>query len=439
MPPISIMLKPASSLCNMRCKYCFYHSLAENRTVPAHDIMTEATLTDILQKAFAFANGASVMISFQGGEPLLAGKDFFKRVHYLIVTLNLKKSPVFLGLQTNGTLIDEEWCEIFRRGHYLIGLSLDGDAAANSLRIDANGNPTFQKVYASAKLMQKSKVNFNILVVLTKQISERITTIYTFFRKNNFKHLQFIPCLRPLTLDENGKAVNAPSYGCGGEANPADNKITEADKTATTDKITTNDLSQADGSAKNEISNGVNGALSSNANADCATENVAEVEAQDTEEEVDFYLNTKDYENFLIKCFTLYTKDYIDGRYTSIRMFDNFVKLANSQRAEQCGMNGHCCHQFVIESNGETYPCDFYCLDAYSLGNILELDFTAMSKNPIAVKFIEESLEIDEKCKNCTYYRLCRNGCKRERIDIDKCDAFKAFFPYALPHLKKMS
>ncbi|MEG1529528.1 MAG: radical SAM protein, partial [Clostridia bacterium] len=220
MPPISIMLKPASSLCNMRCKYCFYHSLAENRTVPAHDIMTEATLTDILQKAFAFANGASVMISFQGGEPLLAGKDFFKRVHYLIVTLNLKKSPVFLGLQTNGTLIDEEWCEIFRRGHYLIGLSLDGDATANSLRVDKDGNPTFQKVYAAAKLMQKSKVNFNILVVLTKQISERITTIYTFFRKNNFKHLQFIPCLRPLTLDENGKAVNAPSYGCGGEANP---------------------------------------------------------------------------------------------------------------------------------------------------------------------------------------------------------------------------
>ena len=375
MPPVSLMIKPASSNCNLRCKYCFYHDLASCREMPSHGMMTLNTLEDILKKAFEFADGSMVMISFQGGEPLLAGKDFFRGFAAMLPRLNTKRSAVHVGVQTNGTLIDEEWCDIFLKNRYLVGLSLDGDAVTNVLRIDAKGEDTFDRVYSAAKMLQAKKVDFNILTVITKPVVDNISRVYSFFRKNKFKHLQFIPCLKPLGMP---KADTPESFYENGD------------------------------------------------------------EAENMMNAEDFHINADDYEIFLKKAFSLYTRDYIDGRYTSIRLFDNFVRLAHSQRAEQCGMNGHCTHQYVIEADGEVYPCDFYCTDEYSLGNILDTDFAKLERSPKAIKFIEESLGIEEKCKECNYYRLCKNGCKRERIDLDKCTAYKNFFPYALPHLKRM-
>ena len=375
MPPVSLMIKPASSNCNLRCKYCFYHDLASCREMPSHGMMTLGTLEDILKKAFEFADGSMVMISFQGGEPLLAGKDFFRGFASMLPRLNTKRSAVHVGVQTNGTLIDEEWCDIFLKNRYLVGLSLDGDAVTNILRIDAKGEDTFDRVYSAAKMLQAKKVDFNILTVITKPVVDNISRVYSFFRKNKFKHLQFIPCLKPLGMP---KADTPESFYENGD------------------------------------------------------------EAENMMNAEDFHINADDYEIFLKKAFSLYTRDYIDGRYTSIRLFDNFVRLAHSQRAEQCGMNGHCTHQYVIEADGEVYPCDFYCTDEYSLGNILDTDFAKLERSPKAIKFIEESLGIEEKCKECNYYRLCKNGCKRERIDLDKCTAYKNFFPYALPHLKRM-
>ena len=375
MPPVSLMIKPASSNCNLRCKYCFYHDLASCREMPSHGMMTLDTLEDILKKAFEFADGSMVMISFQGGEPLLAGKDFFRGFATMLPRLNTKRSAVHVGVQTNGTLIDEEWCDIFLKNRYLVGLSLDGDAVTNILRIDAKGEDTFDRVYSAAKMLQAKKVDFNILTVITKPVVDNISRVYSFFRKNKFKHLQFIPCLKPLGMP---KADTPESFYENGD------------------------------------------------------------EAENMMNAEDFHINADDYEIFLKKAFSLYTRDYIDGRYTSIRLFDNFVRLAHSQRAEQCGMNGHCTHQYVIEADGEVYPCDFYCTDEYSLGNILDTDFAKLERSPKAIKFIEESLGIEEKCKECNYYRLCKNGCKRERIDLDKCTAYKNFFPYALPHLKRM-
>ncbi len=370
---ISIMLKPASSNCNLRCKYCFYNSLSNCREMPSRGLMSEATLRDVLTKAFAFAGNDRVMLSFQGGEPLLAGKDFFRKLHIAIRELNVNRCPVSIGVQTNGTLIDEEWCEIFKRGGYLIGLSMDGDEQADSLRLDADGNPTFERVLQSAKLMQRYGVDFNILAVLTKQTANRIDRIYAFFKKQGFGYLQFIPMLKPLKLDDNGKPVSSRTY-----------------------------------------------------------------EEPFPSEEENYSMSGEDYSHFLETCFRLYARDFVSGKYVSIRQFDNFVRLAHFENPEQCGMEGHCCHQFVIEGDGEVYPCDFYCIDCYDMGNIRDTDFFKLSKHPIAVEFIKESMIVEDGCKQCKYYALCRNGCKRERIDLDKCAAYKKFFAKALPVLKNM-
>lgn len=359
MPPISLMLKPSSSACNLRCEYCFYHSLSACRELPCRGFMTLDTLDDILNKAFKFTSGNDVMLAFQGGEPLLSGKDFFRGLFDIISKYNVQKSRVYLSVQTNGTLIDDEWCQLFKAHDVLVGLSLDGDKLANRLRVFNDGTPSFDKVIEASKLLQKHKVDFNILTVLTKQVAKRINDIYTFFTSQGFKHLQFIPCLKPLNPEE---------------------------------KFDT-----------------------------------------------DYTLSADDYDYFLRNCFNLYLNDYKSGNFVSVRNFDNLVKLAHFQPAEQCGMNGHCTHQYVIEADGEVFPCDFYCIDKYSLGNIRDTDFLTLEHSAKAVEFIKESLVVEDKCKKCAYFQMCKNGCKRERTDVEKCEAYKKFFPIALPHLKRMS
>lgn len=357
MPPLSLMIKPASGKCNLRCRYCFYHDVAENRETPDKGNMSLSLLETTLIKAFKYADGNQMLVNFQGGEPLLAGKGFMRAAINMINRLNVKKSPVYLGIQTNGTLIDEEWCGIFAENRFLVGLSLDGDETANENRVDADGNPTFEKVLNAATLLEKHGVQFNILSVLTAKNAMRIDKIYNFFKSKGFNQIQFIPCLKPLSGDT------------------ADNG---------------------------------------------------------------FYLDCKSYGAFLLTAFALYQNDMKNGRYVSIRQFDNFVKLARFEQAEQCGMNGHCTHQFVVEADGSVYPCDFYCTDEYYLGNISTDDFSSLEHSPRAVAFIRESLEIPEQCKKCEFYMMCKGGCKRERRDLDKCTAYKTFFRLALPYLKRM-
>ena len=357
MPPLSLMIKPASGKCNLRCRYCFYHDVAENRETPDKGNMSLSLLETTLIKAFKYADGNQMLVNFQGGEPLLAGKGFMRAAINMINRLNVKKSPVYLGIQTNGTLIDDEWCGIFAENRFLVGLSLDGDETANENRVDADGNPTFDKVLNAATLLKKHGVQFNILSVITAKNAMRVDKIYNFFKSKGFNQIQFIPCLKPLSGD-------------------------------TAD----------DG----------------------------------------FYLDGKSYGAFLLTAFALYQNDMKNGRYVSIRQFDNFVKLARFEQAEQCGMNGHCTHQFVVEADGSVYPCDFYCTDDYYLGNISTDDFSSLEHSPRAVAFIRESLEIPEQCKKCEFYMMCKGGCKRERRDLDKCTAYKTFFRLALPYLKRM-
>ena len=145
-------------------------------------------------------------------------------------------------------------------------------------------------------------------------------------------------------------------------------------------------------------------------------------------------MSVPQYAQYLIRLFNLYVKDYADGNYVSIRHFDNMVRLFLGQQAEQCGMQGHCGRQFVVEAGGNVYPCDFYCMDEWLLGNINDSDFISLAKCEKSLNFIRESLKVSDKCAGCPYYRVCRGGgCKRNREDRDYCAAYKYFFSGCLP------
>ncbi|MDD4796165.1 MAG: radical SAM protein, partial [Eubacteriales bacterium] len=320
MEHLSLLIKPASSLCNLRCKYCFYHSLSETRDNPSYGFMKPQTAVSIIEKAFAYAH-RSVTFMFQGGEPTLAGLDFFKFFVHKAGEMNTKGLKLYYTIQTNGISVDEEFVKFFKKHDFLVGLSLDGTRDINDyLRIDACGRGTHKEILRTARIFDDYQINYNILTVVSAYTAKHIEKIYGYYKKNNFYYLQFIPCLDPLD-----RAPFSSPYS----------------------------------------------------------------------------LTPHRYEEFLKTLFRLWYDDLIRGRYVSIRFFDNLIRMAKGERTEQCGVSGYCGMQFVFEADGTVFPCDFYCIDRWKVGNINEMSFENIAGAENMMRFIETSLEKDKKCKTC--------------------------------------
>lgn len=197
MPPLSIMIKPASSMCNLRCKYCFYSDVTSNRFCSNFGFMSNSTSEKLISSALSFANGESVAFAFQGGEPLLAGLDYFKSFVSYVEKYNTKNSVIFYSIQTNGTLVNAQWADFFAKNKFLVGLSLDGDYERNKFRVDERGQNAYYKITTAANILKAHNVEFNILTVLTGFCADNAEKIYKYFRDNGYRYLQFIPCLRP--------------------------------------------------------------------------------------------------------------------------------------------------------------------------------------------------------------------------------------------------
>ena len=203
MPPISVLIKPASGKCNLKCEYCFYKDITENREVADFGFMTDDTLESIVKTVLEFAD-CNATFSFQGGEPTLRGLDFYRNLISLQKKHNNKNIEILNTIQTNGILLDDEWAEFLAKHRFLVGLSLDGPQKLHDLyRKKENGDGTYSTVIQKARLLELHGVDLNILLVVTGALAEHPGKVYSFFRKNNFNYLQFIPCLDPLS-EKNG-------------------------------------------------------------------------------------------------------------------------------------------------------------------------------------------------------------------------------------------
>ena len=193
MRSLSVMIKPASSMCNMDCGYCFYHDLAGQRRTPNYGVMALDTVRAVVKRVFGDVTG-QVHFTFQGGEPLLAGKEFFREFERAVEEFAPKNVKIGRSVQTNGTLLDGEWADFFKRHGYLAGISLDGPAEIhNAQRPMAGGKGSFSKVMSEIKLLEKRGVEFNILCVVSPDAARRGAAVYSFLRKQGFKYIQFIP------------------------------------------------------------------------------------------------------------------------------------------------------------------------------------------------------------------------------------------------------
>lgn len=198
MPPVFVLIKPASSACNMACEYCFYRDVSDHREHSFEGMLTLESMERTIAAAMEFAEG-SCTFGFQGGEPTLAGLDFYRKVIEIQQRLRKPGVHIFNSLQTNGLCINEEWAKFLAEHHFLVGLSLDGPPEIHDRnRIDRHGAGTADRVINATKLFDQYHVEYNILCVVTGRNARQIKNIYQFYRKNQFDYLQFIPCLEPM-------------------------------------------------------------------------------------------------------------------------------------------------------------------------------------------------------------------------------------------------
>ena len=354
------MIKPSSSNCNLDCKYCFYKVLSSNREEYDMGFMKERTLEETLRNAID-STEKQLIVSFQGGEPMLIGLDYYQKVIEIERRLNTKKIVIQNAIQTNGILIDDKWAQFFHDNNFLVGVSLDGPKEIHNLyRRDLKDEGTFEKVIESIHCLKVHGVEFNILTVITGNSYRYAKEIYTYFKENHFNYIQLIPC-----IDDYHK---------------------------------------------------------------------------------EYSLSGIQYGQFLCKIFELWYKDFVSGTALDIRIFSNYLQMLMGYYPEQCGMLGRCFCGLIVEGNGDVYPCDFYCTDKWKLGNVTT-SFEQLMLSNQAKRFVESSLTVDPKCKECKYYTLCRGGCRRYRDhNIENrltknslCDGYKMFFEQCLDRLIALS
>lgn len=200
MQSVNLLIKPASSLCNLRCRYCFYEDISNHRSEKSTGIMPDSVVGTLLENVFRLvdANGAA-SFAFQGGEPTLAGLPFFERFAAEARRLCPARVSLHFSLQTNGTLLDEDWAAFFRRQQFLVGLSLDGYKDLHNLyRVDEKGGGSWNRTVRALRLLQKQHVMTNALCVVTAQCARHPDRAYTELKRLGFDCMQFIPCLDPI-------------------------------------------------------------------------------------------------------------------------------------------------------------------------------------------------------------------------------------------------
>ncbi|WP_100065048.1 radical SAM/SPASM domain-containing protein [Miniphocaeibacter massiliensis] len=338
MKDISVLIKPVSGSCNLKCKYCFYKDEIENRKIRNYGKMTKSVMEKLIDNIFLdLEKGDSVNFAFQGGEPTLIKIEFYKSFIDYVKRKNINKNNVSYSLQTNGIDISDKWCSLFKTNNFLIGLSLDCTKYFHDKnRITLNDKGSFQKVMDSKKYLEKYRVDYNILSVLTNEMAEYPREIFQFILDEKIKYIQFIPCMDELYVEKKSS----------------------------------------------------------------------------------YTLTPEKFAYFYKELFILWKKEWDRGNYISINFFDNVISLLKNGKAPNCGFTGNCSPQYVIEANGDVFPCDFYVLDDYYSGNITKNTIRDIFYNSSMQNFINSKQLISKYCKDCSIYNICRGGCKRQRYNM---------------------
>ena len=205
--PLYVMLKPAGAHCNLACKYCYY--LEKNKFYPTaqRHLMSDEMLEQFTREYIEAQTMNQVLFTWHGGEPLLRSIDFYRKA----ISLQKKYAGgrhIDNVIQTNGTLLTDEWCEFFAQNHWLVGISIDGPQPDHDhYRLTAAGKPSWKKVMQGIKLLKKHGVEWNAMAVVNAYNANHPLEFYRFFKENGCQFLQFTPIVERLTRHEDGRTL----------------------------------------------------------------------------------------------------------------------------------------------------------------------------------------------------------------------------------------
>ena len=205
--PLYVMLKPAGAHCNLACKYCYY--LEKNKLYPTaqRHLMSDEILEQFTREYIEAQTMNQVLFTWHGGEPLLRSIDFYRKA----LSLQQKYAGgrhIDNVIQTNGTLLTDEWCEFFAQNHWLVGISIDGPQPDHDhYRLTAAGKPSWKKVMQGIKLLKKHGVEWNAMAVVNAYNANHPLEFYRFFKENGCQFLQFTPIVERLTRHEDGRTL----------------------------------------------------------------------------------------------------------------------------------------------------------------------------------------------------------------------------------------
>lgn len=382
-----LMAKPVGPRCNLRCTYCFYREKEVFFSDQATFLMPDDVLEAYVRKYIASQPGNLVVFDWQGGEPVLAGMNFFRRA------LDLQKKygagkHIHNTLQTNGTLLDDAWCAFLARNKFLVGLSLDGPAAVHdACRVDRDGGGTCADVLRALGLLQRHGVDVNVLATVNRESSRHPLEVYRFFREHGVQYIQFIPVVErePEAAAEKPEPPRAagPSLAQG-QPFPA-------------------------------------------------------VTAWSVEPEP--------YGEFLLGIFREWSKADVGAVF--VMNFEWALGAWAGAGPGVCYLAPRCGQSLILEHNGDIYSCDHFMYPGYRLGNILDGDLrkTAESQEQLAFGAAKETA-LPGYCRACEFLFACRGGCPKHRFRRSPegepglnylCAGLKEFYREANPLLKRMA
>ncbi len=383
-----VMTKPIGPICNLDCKYCFY--LEKEKLFPSNENfkMSDEVLESYIRQYIESQNVPEVSFAWQGGEPTLMGPAFFRKV----VDLQRKYAGgkrISNALQTNGTLLDDEWGEFFSRNGFLIGLSIDGPARLHdAYRVDKRQKPTFDLVMRGLEVLKKHGVEYNTLTVVNRKNSQEPLQVYRFLKEIGSGFIQFIPLVERKAdkhFNPHGLDLALPPQVEGSEAE------------------------------------------------DCPV--------------TGWSVRSKDYGNFLCGIFDEWLRRDVGKVF--VQIFD--VALGNwmGMGGGLCVFSEKCGTALALEHNGDLYSCDHYVYPEYKLGNLLNQSLGEMVSSMEQRKFgSDKSDTLPRYCRECEVRFACHGECPKHRFirtpDGEEglnylCPAYKKFFNYIDGPMRNMS
>ena len=390
-PAYHILAKPTGAACNLDCTYCFF--LSKEMLYPGSRFrMADDVLETYIQQLLESHRVPEVTVAWQGGEPALMGLDFYRRSIDLVEKHKTPDQSILYTIQTNGTLLDDEWAAFFKQHNFLVGLSVDGPREIHdTYRRDRGGKGTFERVMRGWETLKAHQVDVNILCSVHAANGDRPLEVYRFFRDElGAQFLQFIPII------ERATAETLPLANRGwGQTGPGERSLYTQDGQMVTHRS----------------------------------------------------IKPKQFGGFLIEIFEEWARRDVGSVY--VQIFDVSLGNWSGQPGGVCVYQEICGTALALEHNGDLYSCDHFVEPGYLLGNVQETHMVELVASEQQRKFgLDKRDTLPRFCRECEVRFACHGGCPRNRFLTTEdgepglnylCAGYKLFFKHIDEPMRLMS